>query len=137
MKKQQSILLFTWIVSIIATLGSLSFSVINHWTPCSLCWYQRIFMYPIVFIIGIAFYKNKIKDVIYVLPLSLIGMCISIYHILIQKVPALKETATQCGPVPCTGDYLNWFGFITIPMLAFVAFLLINICCITLLRKSN
>ncbi|MEH7454597.1 MULTISPECIES: disulfide oxidoreductase [Bacillaceae] len=137
MKKQQSILFFTWIVSIIATLGSLSFSVINHWTPCSLCWYQRIFMYPIVFIIGIAFYKNKIKDVIYVLPLSLIGMCISIYHILIQKVPALKETATQCGPVPCTGDYLNWFGFITIPMLAFVAFLLINICCITLLRKSN
>lgn len=137
MKKQQSILFFTWIVSIIATLGSLSFSVINHWTPCSLCWYQRIFMYPIVFIIGIAFYKNKIKDVIYVLPLSLIGMCISIYHILIQKVPALKETATQCGPVPCTGDYLNWFGFITIPMLAFVAFLLINICCISLLRKSN
>jgi disulfide bond formation protein DsbB len=137
MKKQQSILFSTWIVSIIATLGSLSFSVINHWTPCSLCWYQRIFMYPIVFIIGIAFYKNKIKDVIYVLPLSLIGMCISIYHILIQKVPALKETATQCGPVPCTGDYLNWFGFITIPMLAFVAFLLINICCITLLRKSN
>ncbi|ODG89733.1 MULTISPECIES: disulfide oxidoreductase [Bacillaceae] len=137
MKKQQSILFFTWIVSIIATLGSLSFSVINHWTPCSLCWYQRIFMYPIVFILGIAFYKNKIKDVIYVLPLSLIGMCISIYHILIQKVPALKETATQCGPVPCTGDYLNWFGFITIPMLAFVAFLLINVCCITLLRKSN
>lgn len=137
MKKQQLILFFTWIVSIIATLGSLSFSVINHWTPCSLCWYQRIFMYPIVFILGIAFYKNKIKDVIYVLPLSLIGMCISIYHILIQKVPALKETATQCGPVPCTGDYLNWFGFITIPMLAFVAFLLINICCITLLRKSN
>ncbi|WP_088067898.1 disulfide oxidoreductase [Gottfriedia luciferensis] len=137
MKKQQSILFFTWIVSIIATLSSLSFSVINHWTPCSLCWYQRIFMYPIVFIVGIAFYKNKMKDVIYVLPLSLIGMCISIYHILIQKVPALKETATQCGPVPCTGDYLNWFGFITIPMLAFVAFLLINICCITILRKSN
>ncbi|PEL10564.1 disulfide oxidoreductase [Bacillus sp. AFS017336] len=137
MKKHQSILFFTWIVSIIATLGSLSFSVINHWTPCSLCWYQRIFMYPIVFIVGIAVYKNKIKDVIYVLPLSLIGMCISIYHILIQKVPAMKETATQCGPVPCTGDYLNWFGFITIPMLAFVAFLLINICCISLLRKSN
>ncbi|PEJ56225.1 disulfide bond formation protein B [Bacillus sp. AFS002410] len=137
MKKHQSILFFTWIVSIIATLSSLSFSVINHWTPCSLCWYQRIFMYPIVFIVGIAVYKNKIKDVIYVLPLSLIGMCISIYHILIQKVPAMKETATQCGPVPCTGDYLNWFGFITIPMLAFVAFLLINICCISLLRKSN
>ncbi|QKE73223.1 disulfide bond formation protein B [Arthrobacter citreus] len=137
MKKHQSILFFTWIVSIIATLGSLSFSIINHWTPCSLCWYQRIFMYPIVFIIGIAVYKNKVKDVIYVLPLSLIGMCISIYHILIQKVPAMKETATQCGPVPCTGDYLNWFGFITIPMLAFVAFLLINICCISLLRKSN
>lgn len=137
MKKHQSILFFTWIVSIVATLGSLSFSVFNHWTPCSLCWYQRIFMYPIVFIVGIAFYKNNIKDVIYVLPLSLIGMCISIYHILIQKVPALKETVTQCGPVPCTGDYLNWFGFITIPMLAFVAFLLINICCISLLRKSN
>ncbi|MFB7139664.1 disulfide oxidoreductase [Gottfriedia sp. NPDC056225] len=137
MKKHQSILFFTWIVSIIATLGSLSFSIINHWTPCSLCWYQRIFMYPIVFIVGIAVYKNKVKDVIYVLPLSLIGMCISIYHILIQKVPAMKETATQCGPVPCTGDYLNWFGFITIPMLAFVAFLLINICCISLLRKSN
>jgi len=137
MKKNQSILFFVWIVSIIATLSSLSFSIFNHWIPCSLCWYQRIFMYPIVFIVGIAFYKNKINDIIYVLPLSTIGMCISIYHILIQKVPALKETATQCGPVPCTGDYLNLFGFITIPMLAFVAFLLINIFSIYLIKKSN
>ncbi|WP_088044000.1 disulfide oxidoreductase [Bacillus sp. EAC] len=137
MKKNQSILFFVWIVSIIATLSSLSFSIFNHWIPCSLCWYQRIFMYPIVFIVGIAFYKNKINDIIYVLPLSLIGMCISIYHILIQKVPALKETATQCGPVPCTGDYLNLFGFITIPMLAFVAFLLITIFSIYLIKKSN
>jgi disulfide bond formation protein DsbB len=95
-------------------------------------------MYPIVFILGIAFYRNQSKDAIYVLPLSLIGMIISIYHILIQKVPALKETVVQCGgPVPCTGDYLNWFGFITIPMLAFVAFLLINLFSIKLLKNSN
>jgi disulfide bond formation protein DsbB len=137
MKKPLSILFFAWIVSIIATLGSLYFSIINHWIPCSLCWYQRIFMYPIVFILGISFYKNKFNDVVYAFPLSIIGMFISFYHILIQKVPALKETATQCGPVPCTGDYLNLFGFITIPMLAFVAFLLINICSIYLLKKSN
>lgn len=137
MKKPLSVLFFAWFVSIIATLGSLFFSVINHWIPCSLCWYQRIFMYPIVFILGIAFYKNKINDIVYSLPLSIIGMVISFYHILIQKVPALKETATQCGPVPCTGDYLNLFGFITIPMLAFVAFLFINICSIYLLKKSK
>ena len=137
MKKNQFFLSFTWIVSIVATIGSLSFSMINHWVPCSLCWYQRIFMYPIVFLLGIILYKNKIKDLIYVLPLSLIGMCISFYHILVQKVPYFKETVIQCGPVPCTGDYLNLFGWITIPMLAFVAFIIISFNSIYLLCKTK
>jgi disulfide bond formation protein DsbB len=137
MKKNQFILSFTWIVSIVATVSSLSFSMINHWVPCSLCWYQRIFMYPIVFLLGIMLYKNKIKDLIYVLPLSLIGMCISFYHILVQKVPYFKETVIQCGPVPCIGDYLNLFGWITIPMLAFLAFVIISVSSIYLLRQTK
>jgi len=137
MKKNQFILSFTWIVSIVATISSLSFSMFNHWVPCSLCWYQRIFMYPIVFLLGIMLYKNKIKDLIYVLPLSLIGMCISFYHILVQKVPYFKETVIQCGPVPCTGDYLNLFGWVTIPMLAFIAFIIITINSIYLLRQTK
>lgn len=57
-KKEENSLLFIWIVSVIATLGSLYFSEIRHYEPCKLCWIQRIFMYPIVIIVTIAFIQK-------------------------------------------------------------------------------
>ncbi|EGG35562.1 disulfide bond formation protein C [Paenibacillus sp. HGF5] len=118
-------LFFAWTVATVATTGSLFLSEVWHFTPCVLCWYQRIFMYPLVIVLGIAAYRQKTDIVPYVLPLILIGGGISTYHIVIQKLPH-DLSAAACGPVSCMDDYLNWFGWLTIPMLALAAFILIT-----------
>ncbi|MBD0381184.1 disulfide oxidoreductase [Paenibacillus sedimenti] len=116
----------SWFIALIATLGSLYFSEIMHFLPCKLCWYQRILMYPLVILLGIAAVRRDYKLTIYVLPMTIWGACISIYHVLLQS-GVFHEDAAACGPVPCDVDYLYWFGFITIPMLAGTAFILITI----------
>jgi disulfide bond formation protein DsbB len=130
-------LLLSWITSLIATIGSLYFSEIRHFIPCTLCWYQRIFMYPLAVILGIAFYRNDKEIFRYTLPLALIGMVISGYHTLLQKIPYLQQFEMCTSGIPCAKDYLNWLGFITIPMMAFVAFTIITICLIFLMRAKK
>jgi disulfide bond formation protein DsbB len=130
-------LLFAWFSAIIATLGSLYFSEVLHFIPCTLCWYQRIFMYPLAIILGIAFYRNDSGIYRYVLPLSIIGMIISGYHIALQKLPYLQEFEMCKTGVPCSKDYLNLFGFITIPMMAFTAFTIITVCLSILFRAGR
>ena len=111
-----------FLVSLIATLGSLFFSEIMNFIPCSLCWYQRIFMYPLVFIflMNLLYPDNKVFK--YSLPLVVVGLAIAIYHnLLILKI--IPETLSPCiQGVPCSVDYLNWFGFITIPLLSFLSY---------------
>lgn len=130
-------LLVAWIAAVIATLGSLYFSEVMQFIPCTLCWYQRIFMYPLAIVLGIAFYKNDRRIYPYVLPLSIIGMLISGYHMLLQKIPYLKQFEMCKTGVPCSEDYLNWFGFVTIPMLAFIAFTIITISLVILARSHE
>ncbi len=130
-------LLFGWIVSIVATLGSLYFSEVKHFIPCELCWYQRIFMYPIVLLLGVAFYQNDQKVYKYILSLSVIGLAISTYHTALQKLPSLQGFGSCSSSAPCTRDYINWFGFVTIPILALVAFLLITISMVVVRRNSR
>lgn len=129
-------LYLAWIVSLIATLGSLYFSEIKGYIPCELCWYQRIAMYPLSIILGIAAYENDNNMKKYVLPLSIIGGLISIFHYLEQKVPAMSAIETCKRGVPCNVDYINWLGFITIPFLAFIAFSLITLIMI-FIKKEN
>lgn len=118
-------LYLAWIVSLIATGGSLYLSEVMHYEPCRLCWFQRIFMYPEVILLGIASYKNDRKIIPYAVTLSAIGGCISIYHYAEQKIPALANALPCKVGIPCNFDYLNWFGFITIPLLALIAFIFI------------
>lgn len=130
------ILYFAWIVSVIATLGSLYFSEIKGFIPCDLCWFQRIFMYPLVIILGIGTFQSDISVKKYVLPLSIIGGTISFFHYLEQKVPGFGGIKPCVSGVPCSAQYINWFGFITIPFLALIAFTLITICMILLFTKK-
>ena len=125
-----------WVISIIATLGSLYFSEMKGFVPCEYCWYQRIFMYPFVFILGIAAFMNDFKVTKYALPLSIIGGCISLYHYLIQKVDGLAPIKPCVSGVPCDLEYINWFGFITIPFLALIAFVSITILLFIVKRKA-
>ena len=124
-KRQENILLSMWTVALGATLGSLYFSEVRGFLPCELCWIQRIFMYPLVLIIGIAYIQKNAKIAVTTLVFSVIGGGISLYHYGIQKLSFLAESAPSCGQVPCTGQYINYFGFITIPFLALTAFIII------------
>ncbi|CAM2861176.1 disulfide oxidoreductase [Paenibacillus sediminis] len=114
-----------WLVSILAVSGSLYLSEVLRFMPCKLCWFQRIFMYPQVILLGIACYKNDRRIIPYILPLSVIGGLISLYHYSEQKIPLLAKVLPCTMGIPCNKDYINWFGFITIPFLALVAFILI------------
>lgn len=122
-------LLYTaWVLSVIATLGSLYFSEIKGFIPCELCWYQRIFMYPLSIFLGIAAYREDVTVKKYVLPLSVIGGSISTVHYMEQKIPGFAEILPCTKGVPCSGEYINWLGFITIPFLALIAFAGITTC---------
>ena len=120
-------LYFAWLVSLIAALGSLYFSEIRGYIPCDLCWFQRIFMYPLVLILGIGTFQSDMSVKKFVLPMSIIGGTISLFHYLEQKVPGFGGIRPCVSGVPCSSEYINWLGFITIPFLAMTAFTLITI----------
>ncbi|WP_017727631.1 disulfide formation protein C [Halalkalibacterium ligniniphilum] len=136
-KKLENILLFAWLTSLVATLGSLYFSQIRQYEPCTLCWYQRIFMYPLVIILLIGMIQKDVKVAVYSAVLSLIGFCLSAYHYALQKLDFFAEAAPSCGRIPCTGEYINWFGFVTIPFLAGTAFVIIFICSLVILIQAE
>lgn len=139
MKKdsRETYIFIAWAASVIALFGSLYFSEIRQYEPCTLCWYQRILMYPFVIILGIATVKKDYRISLYSMVLSFIGACISLYHYGLQKLSFLADVAPSCGRIPCTGMYINWLGFITIPFLALVAFIIIFICSMFIWRKTK
>lgn len=114
-----------WMISLVAVSGSLYMSEVLFWEPCKLCWSQRIFMYPLVLMLGIAAYRNDRGIVHYTLPLAIIGGAVSTYHYLLQKVQGVASLTPCRAGVPCNYNYME--GWITIPLLAFTAFLLIMI----------
>jgi disulfide bond formation protein DsbB len=136
-KTLENLLVSAWGISLIATLGSLYFSEVMKFIPCELCWFQRIFMYPQVIILGMAAIRKEYNIARYSLVLSIIGGLISTYHYLIQKVPFFQENSISCGIVPCTGQYINWLGFITIPFLALIAFILIAVLSSIIIRNMK
>lgn len=133
-KRQENGLIFIAVISLIATLGSLYFSDIRGFPPCTLCWYQRIFMYPIIAIATIGILQKNEKSAAITAFFSIVGGMISLYHYGIQKLVFLQDSAPSCGTVSCTGHYINYLGFITIPFLALTAFLLIAITSLLMLK---
>jgi disulfide bond formation protein DsbB len=115
-----------WVVAIVATAGSLYFSEVRLFVPCALCWWQRIFMYPLVAVLAVAVFSRDERAWRYGLPLALAGVLTAWYHYLIQRVPGLAAPGVCRGGVPCTAQYIEWFGFVTIPFLAGVAFTIIT-----------
>jgi disulfide bond formation protein DsbB len=114
-------LLAAWI----ALSGSLFFSEVLGWLPCVLCWYQRILMYPLAAVLAIGILRRDRGLHLYVLPFSVLGSGVSLYHYLLIKTDWLPPPACSVG-VPCNVDYLDWLGFINIPFLALTAFLIIT-----------
>lgn len=128
----------SWILLVAATAmgGSLFFSEIMGLTPCRLCWFQRILMYPIVVIAAVALLRDDRRASLYVLPLSVTGIFVSAYHYLLQQgVFSESIGCAKSGP-PCSA--IDWiaYNFITIPLLALTAFMLISLGASAALRQD-
>ena len=122
MTKSTLFVLFSFLIALIATLGSLFFSEVMQFIPCSMCWYQRIFMYPLVliFLINLLYPDDKLLK--YSIPLVLVGLFFAIYHNLLM-FGIIPESVVPCVQgVPCSTEYINWLGFITIPFLSLIAY---------------
>ena len=118
-------------------LGSLYFSEVAHYVPCVLCWYQRILMYPLTLVLAVGLLRRDENLPLLVLPFSVLGMGVSTYHVLLEKTDWFSSAATCQVGVPCTVLWINWFGFITIPFLALIAFLTITIMSIVALQAGE
>lgn len=132
---RRNVLYLAWLVAVVATLGSLYFSEIKGFIPCELCWYQRILMYPLSLLLGIAAFYDEHSIKKYVLPLSILGMLVSSFHYMEQKIPGFAAIKPCMQGVPCSAQYINWFGFVTIPFLALTAFTLITVLLLVFRRK--
>lgn len=111
-----------WVVATVTTLGSLYFSEIADFAPCKLCWFQRIGMYPLVVILGVAAIRRDRNVRFYVLPLAAIGAAVSVYHSWIQAYPPVGGTSFCTLEAPCTERYVWEFGFVSLPFMALSAF---------------
>ncbi len=113
-----------WIVAVLATFGSLFLQFFEQLDPCEFCWFQRICMYPLSLLLGIAAFRGDVQVAKrYFIGLSLVGAGLAIYHYQLEHIPQ----PTVCGSlVPCNVAVINIFGFITVPFLSMAAFLLIS-----------
>jgi len=104
----------------LAVGGSLYFSEVADFIPCELCWFQRIFMYSTLVVLVAAWIRNDRGVFWTTLVLSVVGLGFSLYHVQLELFP---DQATICSAgVPCTFVWFRTFGFVTLPVLAAVAF---------------
>ena len=132
-----TLLFATWLVVTGASLGSLFFSEVMELPPCSLCWYQRIFMFPLPIILLAGLFPFDAKVVRFALPVAGCGLAFATYHTLLH-VGIIPESAAPCQQgVSCTDTYLDLFGFVSIPMLSLLAFSIVVALLVTLKRTAK
>jgi len=111
-----------WSIAAASTLGALFFGEVMQLPPCVLCWYQRIFMFPLTLILPLGLFPLDRRVVRYGLVLAVPGALVATFHLLLVAgvIPESIKPCTQ--GVPCSQTVIEWFGFLTIPLLSAVAF---------------
>ena len=132
-----NIIYAAWIQACVATFGSLYFSEVMKLPPCTLCWYQRILMYPLVLVIAVGLLRRDRGVSLYVIPISLLGFIVGVYHNLLYYRIIPEEIQPCTVGIPCTTVQIEWLGFITIPIMSLTAFSIINICMLTHRRLTG
>jgi disulfide bond formation protein DsbB len=123
---EKHFLIIGFFISLFGSLFSLVYSEVINFAPCMLCWYQRIFLYPLVFIFGVAFWNKDKKIIRYVLPLLSVGFVVSVYQ-------NFRYYFGETGNLPCDASGISCYqqlvseygGYISIPMLALTAFFIL------------
>jgi hypothetical protein len=110
-----------WLVALVTTLGSLYFSEVAHFTPCKLCWYQRIAMYPLSIVLLVAAFRRDRRIAWYVVPVAAIGALFAAYQTQLQAFPHQHSSFCTLNE-PCTVRYVWEFGFVSLPFMALAAF---------------
>ena len=111
-----------WIIASCATLGALFFGEVMQLPPCLLCWYQRIFMFPLALILPLGLAPFDRNIVRYTLPLAVIGWLIAIFHQMLVAGWVPKGLEPCARGVPCSKTVIDFFDFVTIPLLSIAAF---------------
>lgn len=112
-----------WLVACVSTLGALFFSEVMRLPPCTLCWYQRIFIFPLVLVLPMGLFPFDRRVVRYALPLLVVGGFVSLFQLLLVH-GVIPESIQPCRQgVSCREVQIEWLGFVSIPLLSFLAFL--------------
>jgi disulfide bond formation protein DsbB len=126
-----------WLIASASTLGALFFGEVMKLPPCSLCWYQRIFMFPMMLILPFGLFPFDRNVVRSALPLVGIGGLLAALHVLLVAGVIPERVAPCRQGVPCSETVIEWFGFVTIPLLSFMAFATIAVLLILALSRSS
>ena len=118
---------FAFLVALGATATTLFYSYGAGYAACDLCWYQRIFMYPQVILLGLAWWKGDKKIVDYAIPLAWFGAAFAVYHnyLYYGGTSLFPCNASTGGVSLCLKNYINEFGYVTIPVMSLTAFALL------------
>jgi disulfide bond formation protein DsbB len=111
-------------VAIVSTFGSLYYSEVADFPPCRLCWYQRIAMYPLALMLGLAARWRDVDIRRYAGPLAGVGAVIATYHVLVERFPSLESGACELTN-PCSIIWVESLGYLTIPVMALSGFAVI------------
>ncbi len=119
--------LLAFIITAFSSLASMFLSNIAGYNPCLLCWWQRIFMYPLAIILLVSLIydwrKKQLPVKAYALTLASIGAAIALYHYAMQRIPLLQGTVPCLQDASCSTMYLGYWGFYSIPLMAFTGFI--------------
>jgi disulfide bond formation protein DsbB len=111
-----------WLIAAVSTLGALFLSEVVGVAPCSLCWYQRVFMFPLVFVLAAGLFPPDPRVLRYATPLVVVGWLVALFHLLLTR-GIIPETLTPCTQgIPCSRIDVEWFGFVTVPLLSLLSF---------------
>ena len=128
--------LLAWLIALAALLGSLYSTYVLHYPVCDLCWFQRIFMYPLVILIGMDAFTMETTGIKYCLPFPILGSLFAIYQYLEQMIPGFQPIQFCSPDVQCSTIHIQWMGFITYPFLSLMAFFTIFILLIVAKKGS-
>src|SRR5688572_2641693 len=106
-----------WTIALVATLGSLFFGEVMHLPPCSMCWYQRICLFPLTAVLAVGIALRDRNLFVYAAPLVVAGLGLALYHNLIYYGVVSEDLSPCTEGVPCDSRQIEWLGFITIPLM--------------------
>lgn len=116
-----SALVLAALISVATMAGSLYFSEIANYTPCKLCWYQRIAAFSLALVLPGVAWKRDTKAALCLLPLPAAGIVVSTYHWVIEHYPNIKSSSCEIT-APCTAIWFEKFGFLTLSSMAWISF---------------